>query len=55
MNLGAFSGLVSTGFLWAVDVEKSRIELDQFVLAEGSRDVFTTVEAPQIGLPVSSK
>ncbi|TFK74120.1 MFS general substrate transporter [Pluteus cervinus] len=48
-------GLVSTGFLWAVDVEKSRSELDQFVLAEGSRHVFTAVETSPVELPASSK
>lgn len=33
-------GVLSTAFLWLVDVEKSRVECDAFILAEAKRKVF---------------
>ncbi|PPQ64602.1 hypothetical protein CVT26_002000 [Gymnopilus dilepis] len=36
-------GVLSTVFLWMVDVDKSREECAQFVLAEGRRQAFKTV------------
>ena len=35
--------MLSTVFLWMVDVDKSREECAQFVLAEGRRQAFKTV------------
>jgi hypothetical protein len=37
-----FSDVVSTIFLWMVDVEKSRIECEEFILAEKKREAFET-------------
>ncbi|KAF8896088.1 autophagy-related protein 22-like protein [Infundibulicybe gibba] len=37
-------GVFSTIFLWMVDVDKSRIECEEFVLAEEARKVFQTGE-----------
>lgn len=34
------SGVASTVFLWMIDVDKSRTECDEFVLAEGKRKAF---------------
>jgi hypothetical protein len=36
------SGVVSTFFLWMMDVDKSRIECEEFVLAEEKRKAFET-------------
>jgi hypothetical protein len=38
----SFRGVLSTGFLWMVDVDKSRVECDEFVLAESARKAFDT-------------
>ncbi|RDB25887.1 Autophagy-related protein 22 [Hypsizygus marmoreus] len=35
-------GVVSTFFLWLVDVDRSRVECEEFVLAEGDREAFKT-------------
>lgn len=35
-------GVLSSVFLWMVDVGKSRIECDEFVLAESARKAFDT-------------
>ncbi|KIY62022.1 hypothetical protein CYLTODRAFT_459347 [Cylindrobasidium torrendii FP15055 ss-10] len=35
-------GVLSTGFLWMVDVDKSRIECAEFIKAEAERDAFDT-------------
>lgn len=35
-------GVFSTFFLWKVDVNKSRIECEEFILAERDRKVFET-------------
>lgn len=37
---GGSSGILSIGFLYLVDVKKSRIECDEFVMAEADRKVF---------------
>ncbi|KDR78969.1 hypothetical protein GALMADRAFT_266386 [Galerina marginata CBS 339.88] len=51
-------GVVSTVFLWMVDVDKSRIECEAFILAEGERKAFKTAGlniAPTIDDPVIPK
>ena len=37
-------GVASTVFLWMVDVQKSRVECEEFVLAEAKREAFDTTE-----------
>jgi len=34
------SGVVSTAVLWMVDVDKSRVECEDFIVAEGNRHAF---------------
>jgi hypothetical protein len=41
-------GVVSTIFLWCVDVEKSRVECAEFVRAERDKDVFELVNPAKV-------
>lgn len=47
------SGVVSTIFLWMVDIDKSRVECAQFVLAEAQRKAFKAVRSDVSGTDVS--
>ncbi|KAF8905077.1 autophagy-related protein 22-like protein [Gymnopilus junonius] len=46
-------GVVSTIFLWMVDVDKSKVECAQFVLAESEREAFKTARSDISGIDAS--
>lgn len=44
------SGVLSTVFLWMVDIDQSRKECAEFIAAEGSRNAFTLSVDDDAGL-----